>query len=137
MLATDGAFRVLRALRNLPSGWHFGEGVVIDSKIIDAGLVLHGALLHAGYKTTDAFPGVGGEVQVTGYGADFIELTIRADGMVDLYRERDDMEIQSVASLTLEQAIQSIVPPSGCVSLPATNHHVTIHAKKAESHNAT
>lgn len=106
MFATDGAFRVLRALRNLPSGWHYGQGVAIDSKTIDAGLVLHGALLRAGYHTTDAFPGVDGEIQVVGYGGDFLELTIRANGLIDLYREQDGLETQIDGGLSLDSAIR-------------------------------
>lgn len=57
----------IRNFAKLPIGWHYGEGGPIHGSVLDLGLAVE-ALLHLhGYPKTGAFPGIDGEIQVTGY----------------------------------------------------------------------
>lgn len=71
----------IKGFRNLSHGWNYGEGEPFDHEVMNAALRLLAHLESYGYTETDAFPGLGGEILVKGYGkSDRIELIAEADG---------------------------------------------------------
>jgi hypothetical protein len=58
-------------------GWHFGDGIPARHEAVVFARLLNDTLQDAGFPSTDAFLGVGGQIQVNGYwGNRFMELII-------------------------------------------------------------
>jgi hypothetical protein len=57
----------IEGFARLPEGWHYGSGSPATARVIDLALRTEAMLRNAGYPKTDAFPGVSGEIVVTGY----------------------------------------------------------------------
>lgn len=94
---------------DLPNGWHFGEGSPPTSATIDRAQDLYWLLLRLGYNQTDAFPGIHGEVMVTGYeGAQYAELIAEKDGTISIHLERDSEESYSEEHQSLEEAVAAL-----------------------------
>src|SRR5213594_4352715 len=81
----------LKDFRNLPAGWHHGQGVKFASKIIKESVRLHQSLTDAGYYDTDAFPGLNGEVQISVYNLpNSCEIVIEPNGQWSIVFENDE-----------------------------------------------
>lgn len=93
----------------LPDGWHYGEGGPPAKETIDFAQDLYWLLLRLGYNETDAFPGIHGEVMVTGYeGARYVELIAEKDGTVSVHLERNGDEIYSEEHRPLKEAAATV-----------------------------
>jgi len=67
----------IQSYGRLKKGWHFGEGVSIQRGTLVAGRSALTSLTNNGFDQTDAFPGLAGEIRVTGYrGSYYFELTV-------------------------------------------------------------
>jgi hypothetical protein len=64
---SDDTRKKIEGFARLPEGWHYGSGSPATALATDLALRAEAMLRAAGYPTTDAFPGVGGEIVVTGY----------------------------------------------------------------------
>lgn len=94
---------------HLDVGWHFGEGVAISENSLGLGLAILDKLALIGFTETDAFPGVGGDVQITAYDlSDFYEFNIELDGTFTIVHERNGEELSYDASLSLMAALKRI-----------------------------
>jgi hypothetical protein len=94
---------------DLPRGWHYGNGSAPSEEIIQKALKLNSELALSGFSKTNAFPGIEGEIQVTGYqGPLYLEFTIEPNGEVAFLYERDEKEIEYKEKLDLETAIEII-----------------------------
>lgn len=70
----------IRSFGHLAPGWHYGNGGPAASDIVELALAAEKMLRGAGYPETGAFPGVDGEIQVTGYrGTQCVTVEIRCD----------------------------------------------------------
>jgi hypothetical protein len=88
----------IRSFSNLPNGWHFGAGHAPSFDMIAKALAWHDKLLRLGFVTTDAFPGMGGEIMVTGYeGPHYIEILLEADSTITLAYEKNGIEAQTLS----------------------------------------
>ncbi|MGD0418467.1 MAG: hypothetical protein ABSA68_02620 [Xanthobacteraceae bacterium] len=93
----------------LPVGWHYGEGSPPTRSTIDLAQDLYWLLLAVGYKQTDAFPGIHGEVMVTGYwGHQYIELIAEKDDSISVHFERNGKEIYSEGHHQFEEAAAAL-----------------------------
>ena len=94
----------IASFRNLQVGWHYGSGVPPTDDTINKALILNSEAALAGFKKTNAFPGIDGEIQVTAYHhSTYLELTIEIDGTVTFVYEHDDNEI-AYEKLTFDEA---------------------------------
>ncbi len=83
----------LNSFRSLPKGWHYGQGDAIANDVLTNAEKVVRYLVMSGFSRTDAFPGVGGEVQVTGYnGGNFLSVDVNTDGSFDVRHEADGRE---------------------------------------------
>ena len=98
--------RKIEGFKDIPKGWHFGEGVVFKQEIINLTLELfEHAYRKLNFKKTDAFPGLNGEIMLTVYHHHhFLELTVEPDESVTFCREDDGDEVCDVEGLTFEEA---------------------------------
>lgn len=102
---TTNTSKKINSFKELPAGWHYGTGGGVTDDVASIALDLHSALLLSGLTKTDAFPGAGGEVLLTGYYRDhYIALTIEPDGRVDCAHELNGEELQASENLSKQEA---------------------------------
>ncbi len=100
----------IRRFANLREGWHYGEGERIATQTIEQALSLEAFAQENGLRETDAFPGTAGEVRITIYeGAEYLEFTIEPDRSITFVHERDGKEINSIESMSIEDAKRRII----------------------------
>jgi hypothetical protein len=93
----------------LGDGWHFGEGQAPPIDIIDRAIELHHILKSSGFRSTNAFPGIDGEVIVSAYRENFyLEFTLEVDGSLSFIFEQNDVEEISIEGLTIENVLSVI-----------------------------
>ncbi len=96
----------IRRFSELGDGWHYGEGVAFDASVLRRSVALHWQVMREGYFTTDAFPGLYGQVVVTIYDGDhYVEYSVEPDGTIEYVYECEGREIQSEVGLTTDAAI--------------------------------
>lgn len=99
----------IKGFRNLPRGWHFGEGVPAGPVVVRCALELLGYAAAQGFRRTNAFFGVEGEISLTTYHGDrYLELVVGEDGSADWTEEKGDEEIGGGEGLTVEEAKRKI-----------------------------
>ena len=95
--------------KQLPRGWHYGEGVAPSDDVVRKALELNREAGMNGFVKTDAFPGAGGELQVTAYlGTHYIECTIEPDGEITFVREESKNVVVYEERLSFEEAVYKI-----------------------------
>jgi hypothetical protein len=93
---------------NLPDGWHYGQGVPPFAQVIDKAKKLNKLALSIGFKETNAFPGIEGEIQLTAYFRNlYLEFTISSDELITYVYECDNQEIE-YKQITYDEAITKI-----------------------------
>ncbi len=99
--------RKIRAFKNLPNGWHFGEGCPPSDTTISQAQELNKSLGLVGFQKTNAFPGIDGAVRVTAYhNKTYLEFTIEANGEVTFLHEEGGEEIEYRENVSLSQATE-------------------------------
>lgn len=107
--ASISAERKLNEIKNLPSGWRYGRGVIFDERIIQIAIKLNNCAAENFLFETDVFPAEGGELMLTVYHGDYcIEFFIECDETINVVVEKDDKEIDSKEGLSLAQADKEI-----------------------------
>jgi len=106
----------------LESGWCYGEGIHIQKQTQFQAQELFVALFSNGIEKTDAFPGLSGEIRVTGYKNEhYLELTIEGPDCVTFLYEQNDDEFEYNENLTILQAKhkvkETIAKINSCQSL--------------------
>ncbi len=97
----------IEGFRNIPEGWHFGEGIRPSDLSVDLAHLINEAIGQY-TSTTDAFLGVGGQIQVNGYfGHRFMELILE-DGRVYFLLEKDGRPIFEEKNKGILDAISRI-----------------------------
>ena len=75
-------------LKELGDGWHFGEGLALSVAAIDFARDISLMLCELRIKDQNCFPGVYGEMRVTGYiGTIYCEITRETNGTISLFLE--------------------------------------------------
>ena len=91
----------IRAFASLPVGWQHGEGHPPSDSTIEHAIILNIYASDLGFKETNAFPGIEGEVQLLIYHErTTLEITLEIDDSVTFIHEQDDKEIESIENLT-------------------------------------
>jgi hypothetical protein len=85
----------INSFRTIAEGWHFGEGVPADNQTVNAALILNDTFFNAKLSSTDAFLGVGGQIQVNGYLDNLYLEFIIEDGVISYTLEKDgEVEVE-------------------------------------------
>ena len=93
----------------LTDGWHYGEGVAFERKRIDRAIQLVKTACQRGLYTSDAFPGIGGQVMVVIYhGNRDLEVTIEADDTVTIVHENDGQEESYKEAASFDEALEAV-----------------------------
>lgn len=96
----------LAEFQALGKGWCYGEGKPIETRVLNSATQIFHVLFKEGIAKTDAFPGVDGEVRVTGYeGEHYLEFTVENNGQVTYLYEQNDQEKIYTENLSLSDAI--------------------------------
>ncbi len=95
--------------KKLGKGWSYGEGEPFKGSILNDAISLIREAFNLAFYTTDAFPGLNGEVMCTIYHEDnYLEFTLEPDGNVTFAREKSDDEICYQEGLSLQDAKEKI-----------------------------
>lgn len=95
--------------KDLPEGWHYGEGFPITEKVIKKAITIDKEAFNNCFFETDAFPGINGEIMVTIYYRDYcLEFTIENNGSVTYIREHNDKEVSYEENITFSEALNRI-----------------------------
>lgn len=101
----------IRSFRELPDGWHYGEGVPATEVASDGAISLSREAARLAFFETDAFPGIHGEVMFTVYaGTHYLEFTFELNGSVAFLHERDGEELDYQEDLSLSDAMVKMRP---------------------------
>jgi hypothetical protein len=99
----------IRAFGQKMPGWHYGEGVAFDEETSSRAIALHREMTRWGLFTTDAFPGLRGQIVLTAYHSDeYLQLSVEPDGSISYLREHGGKELAEEQGLTDQSAIQAI-----------------------------
>jgi hypothetical protein len=87
----------IRSFRHLTPGWHYGRGIPISETVTRIALRLNALSRYMGVLTTDAFPGVDGEILLTCYVREhYLEVLVRPDEAVSIIHEIADEVVTEV-----------------------------------------
>lgn len=99
----------IKSFEKLQPGWSFGEGSQFEKDILTKGIKLIKIAGSFGFKETDAFPGLNGEVMVTLYlEENYWEFTIQPDRNVTFVQEKNDETIIYEEGLSFKTAISKL-----------------------------
>ncbi|OGO27267.1 MAG: hypothetical protein A2Z16_05930 [Chloroflexi bacterium RBG_16_54_18] len=99
----------IEAFREIPAGWHFGNGSPPIDATIEIALQLNTEALELGFSKTNAFLGTEGEIQVTAYlGQLYLELTIERNSIISVVIENGNTEIFYKENLSMQETIAFI-----------------------------
>jgi hypothetical protein len=99
----------IRSFASLRLGWHYGSGVTPTDQMIDHALDWNNKLLSLGFSTTDAFPGVAGEILVTAYkDSHYVEILLDTNSTLSLTYEQNDCELQSIGPSTAVEIFSAL-----------------------------
>ena len=85
--------RKINGFAQVATGWHFGDGVPASAEAVILARLLNDTLYEAGFPNTDAFLGVGGQIQVNGYWGDLYLEFVYEDGLICFSMERGGLEV--------------------------------------------
>jgi hypothetical protein len=87
--------RKINGFENASAGWHFGDGIPASAITVKYAHLLNIALQDAGFPSTDAFLGVGGQIQVNGYWANlYLESIIEDEKIYFLLEKNRKQEVE-------------------------------------------
>jgi hypothetical protein len=119
----------INSFGDLQAGWHFGEGELFSSEVLNAAINFHQQLIEFLFVETDAFPGFKGEVRITAYQNDFyLEFTFESKDEITVVLEEPNGTRTREKKLNLKDAIQKIASAREriCNSFAPSKHISTI-----------
>lgn len=106
IIVPDTAIKIV-SFEDLPVGWHYGDGGPIAKHLTDRALYFYWFLSSLGFGETDAFPGIAGEVMVTGYrDSHYVEVIAEIDDSVSIIYEQNGTEIYDEEHLEFNEAVE-------------------------------
>jgi hypothetical protein len=105
-LKAQGTRRKIKGFMHFDEGWSYGYGEKFNLQVVEEALALHTELIRIGISKTDAFPGLSGEVMVTGYYHNhYLEFIVEPDLTITFTHEVGDDEVFYQEGLSTQQAI--------------------------------
>jgi hypothetical protein len=100
--------KILR-FSELEKGWNYGEGELFATDAIKAALEFHREVIFNGHSSTDAFPGLDGEIQITIYeGEHYFAFERERSGTWIFTHEKNNEEVESHTELSFENAKEKL-----------------------------
>ncbi len=76
----------IASFADMPSGWYYGQGGPISETVRQIATGLNRFALWMGFEGTDAFPGWGGEIEVSAYHLHWaVKIIVEPDGTIDYW----------------------------------------------------
>lgn len=89
--------------------WHYGAGEVPKMETVQIALHINQELGRAGFRKTNAFLGVDGQIVVTGYHDSMcFEATVETDGSITIAHEVNDVDVDYKENASLDETRQYI-----------------------------
>jgi hypothetical protein len=96
----------IRDFKKLEKGWHYGEGELFKDSMLDNAIALIREAFNLAFYTTDAFPGLNGEVLCTIYhGEHYLEFILEPDGSVTFSREKKGHESSGEEEICYQEGL--------------------------------
>lgn len=96
----------IRDFKKLEKGWHYGEGELFKDSMLDNAIALIREAFNLAFYTTDAFPGLNGEVLCTiYYGEHYLEFILEPDGSVIFSREKKGHESSGEEEICYQEGL--------------------------------
>lgn len=101
----------IRSFRELPEGWHYGEGTRATETAVELALIMQAVLVSGNASEVEVFPDVSGGILVAGYyEEEMVEIFCKHDGAISLVHEvgekvdyaKDDMSAQEAREYVKE-----------------------------------
>ncbi len=94
----------LQSFRNLPVGWHYGQGVPLSEEVVDKAEQIYEQLMFLGFTRTNAFAGVDGDAQIAAYHREHhLSITIEPNMSFSLEHEVSGKEVLNHENLKLAE----------------------------------
>ncbi|MCY4227843.1 MAG: hypothetical protein OXF20_09175 [Gammaproteobacteria bacterium] len=88
----DAVRREIHALRDLPDGWHFGEGIGAHETVVQVALDVHDSMIANGIENIEVFPAIDGGILISGhFGNEVLDVSCRPDGTMEIDHEVDNV----------------------------------------------
>jgi hypothetical protein len=127
-VVSTATIRKLRGFGDLAQGWHYGSGGPIGGERIRDAIRVLDEMYMLGLTRTDAFPGAGGEIQLTAYHQDhYLSVILETDGTLSITHEKngvlccdvDGAQISAAKAILLK--IAGEIWPTYAWSIPDTS----------------
>lgn len=94
---TDAIRKEIYSCKNLPDGWHFGEGVGATDTAVDTALKVNDLMIANSIETIKVFPEIDGGIMVSGYlkkeSLEVLDVSCRPDGTMEMGHEIDNADV--------------------------------------------
>ncbi len=108
--STDTTAEKIRSFASRSIGWHYGSGGPASKGTVGRALTYLAFIRLVGFAETDAFPGIDGEVMITGYHRDYyIELTLELDGSFRFAYQKGDGDEVYLEGIQAQEAAAQII----------------------------
>ncbi len=104
----------ISSFKYLPSGWHYGEGIRPADAMIDAAHDWHNRIASLGFTATNAFPGVAGEIMISGKSGDHdVEIILETNGTLSFEHSKEDETVTSIERGSAGQVEEALSEAAG------------------------
>jgi hypothetical protein len=122
--------RKLRSFAALADGWNYGSGKRFEKAQIERAVGIYRMFLQLGISVTDAFPGLSGEISVTGYkDNNYIEYTLIDTDKASFVARKNDVVVTKLFRVNQIVAFRELVRFVGAIwntSASSTQNTTTI-----------
>lgn len=85
---SEAVVEKIRSFRELPDGWHYGEGVCATDTAVELALIMQATLISGKASEVEVFPDVSGGILVAGYyEEETVEIFCKHDGALSFVHE--------------------------------------------------
>src|ERR1039458_7833127 len=106
---TPATVKKIQGFSYLQEGWHYGNGTPPTDLIIGQAISVNNLFIQVGLTTTNAFPGVDGEIMVTAYKDEYyIECIVEKNGNYSITAEEKQVEFENKQNVAEKEAIGTI-----------------------------
>ncbi len=94
----------IRSYADLKKGWHYGEGDAIDAETIRRALLVYAMIETRGFRATNSFPGVDGDLMVTAYAEGYyLGIIVKPEELYDYEYEHEQEMLVDLCDIQLEE----------------------------------
>lgn len=99
----------INSFSTINNGWHYGRGRPPSASTISMAASVNNFLVQVGLTTTDAFPGIDGEIMVTAYLNDlYCECIVESNGTYSVNTEVNSVDVVSCKNMSEADVIGTL-----------------------------